>query len=148
MKRNIQFPIAFLLFVTVLVAGYFIGLERGFDDGRSEWTSLPTYTKTYDVGTIVLARLDGLINADPLNPNTAGVTSSTFAPLVDNIHKNVLPHVWSSDPNSLIEIYPPKLSLIVRGNAALHHDLERFLAIEQLNAKEQIVDYKDSKSSR
>ena len=140
--RNItRYSLAFVLFVVTLVAGYFGGMQQGFDKGRDEWMALPTFTKTYSVQTIVLSTL----NNQESSSLSGSVTAKSFEPIVDDVKENVMPHVWENDPKTQIQPYPARLSIIVTGNATIHHEIERYLAIEKLNAEKQIVGYRNPK---
>ena len=146
MKMKLQFTVGIMLFATALVAGYFAGQNRGYVHGQAEWTALPTFAKTYKVDTLVFQQIQSQKDLNQTGTSASGVTQSTFDPIVDGIKNNVLPHAWRNDPNTTIEVFPAGLLLIVHGNATVHHEIDRHLALEQLNVAQKIADYQKPKN--
>ena len=143
MKPTFRFSIAAVLFGVAIIAGYFAGFSRGHHEGHDRWVNLPTYTKTYLVNKIVCAQhLDTHKNLGL----PGAISDSDFEPLLNDIYEKVLPHVWANDDNTKIEAYVPNLSIIVTGNATIHHEIERHLALERLNADQRIVGYQNPDS--
>ena len=65
--------------------------------------------------------------------------ASAFDPIINNIKNDVMPFVWKNDPNTSIQSYPSNLSIIVTANAAIHHEIERHLAVEKFKSNKQIL---------
>jgi hypothetical protein len=150
MKRPIQFTIVTLLVVTAIVAGYLAGhtrgVDRGFEAGKNDWMQLPVFSKTYPVKTIVLARSSTeILNSQSNRPigsrPLGGITSDDFSGVVADIKQHVFPIVWEQDPNTRIQPFVPGLSVVVTGNGAVHHEVERHLAVARLEAQQGLSDY-------
>ena len=145
MKRPVQFTVVTLLFVTAIVAGFLAGhtqgLDRGLQAGKDEWMRLPVFTKTYTVKTIILAKSSAELASNNSNAPLGGITSADFSDVVTDIKRKVFPTVWEQDPNTTIQAFVPSLAVIVTGNGAVHHEVERHLAIASLEAEQGLANY-------
>ena len=141
MKKPFQFKIAALLFVVTLVAGYFAGHYWGFEAGKNEWTKLPTYFKTYNIQAIVLTDDDFEQSLSGPGPHFGGISIQDYSNIIERIKTDVFPNAWLYDPNAKLQPYPAQLSIVVQGNGALHHEVERYLAVAIQDAENGIVDY-------
>jgi len=135
--RKFKWSIASLFFITTLLVGFLVGHNRGFETGKNQWLSLPVYTKTYQVLSLISEQLNERNKRDGSTPP---VTDEDFDEIIADLQSNVLPHVWEFDANTKVDAHLPSLSLIVTANGAMHDEIERHLAIEQTLAGIRIED--------
>lgn len=144
MNRSARYSLGTLLFLVVLVSGFYAGRSRGIDVAKSDWVKVPVYTKTYNVGDIVLtdkaAQVQANKSSDQPRP-LGGITEADFEVLIDDIERTIFPNVWGTGTETRIRPQVATLSIVVTGNATVHYELEQFLPAAKLNAEEGSSQY-------
>lgn len=130
MRRWKVFSLGFLLFVILLICGWFAGFQRGYNDGRQVWQDLPIRTKHHQVGPLIHATLLKQVEEAKTTPGKmflGGITEADFYAVTSEIKKNVRPQLWEA--NHEFQMIPDigKLQLKVIANDVIHAEIEDFL---------------------
>ena len=134
--KQMKYSLGILLFLIAVVGGYFAGLDRGFEAGKKEWCQLPVFTKSYDVSKLIVPQTPG----KQLGLGGA-ITEADFHPLIDRLKSKTLSHVWEHDSNSSIRPLVSRLSIVVTANGTMQYELERTLALEQVELTNSVTNY-------
>jgi hypothetical protein len=132
-RRFIRFSVASLLILMCMIAGYYGGQHRGYNDARRDYLETSVYlvdnsqrqiTQYYDVDDLVT----------PFDDRTA---PPNFESLVDLIESTVAPDLWG-EPDSLAIIERSK-TLKITQTGGVHLEI-----VELLNQLRSLLrDYRD-----
>ena len=125
-----------MLFLIAVICGYLAGHDRGFEAGKKEWCRLPVFTKTYDVSKLIVPQ-----SSEKGTGLGGAITEVDFQPLIERLKSKTLPHVWEHASNTTIRVLASRLSIVVTANGTMQHEIERTLALEQVELANSITNY-------
>ena len=97
-----------------LCAGFIAGGTRGYQAGYAKWVNLAVTTERYSFSEIVTLQYK-MSEFEP--------AGDIFDKLVDQLKKDVSPHVWDYDSNTKITSTPGDFWITVTGNPALQYEV-------------------------
>lgn len=115
-RRSFRYPIAFLLFACLCVAGFFAGYRTGFSSGyssgRAKYQSEEPYPVVYQVGDLIRATRDAGVSPD---------TPLDFSTLMRVTQSMVFPAEWEQlGGNCSMAPFPSLELLVIDATSGVH----------------------------